>query len=468
MCKMEHKMSNSDVQVLIIEDTNSIGVVMQSWLKKAEINSELVGTGKEGIERIQKGGIKVLLLDLQLPDMNGLEVLDLIKSEGLNITTVVVTASGSITTAVDAMRRGAYDFLVKPTAQERLLTTTKNALERETLNTAVKQIKKDFKKGGNHGFIGSSLPMIAIYKTIDAVARSSACVFISGESGTGKELCAEAIHIASNRKRSSFVALNCAAIPKDLIESEVFGHVKGAFTGATSDREGAAFSADGGTLFLDEVCEMDLKLQSKLLRFLQTGTVQKVGSDKLEKVDVRILCATNRNPLLEVEEGRFREDLYYRLHVIPVELPPLRNRESDVIEIAKFLLKQISEEEGKNFNSFTQEAVDALLSHSWPGNVRELQNIIRNAVILNEGEKIDSSMFSFATKVPEFGSVAAFKAANTIGINALSVSLNQSFADIEREIIEGAINQCDGSIPKASDMLSLSPSTIYRKKESWV
>lgn len=226
-------MSNSNVQVLIIEDTNSIGVVMQSWLKKAEINSELVGTGKEGIERIQKGGIKVLLLDLQLPDMNGLEVLDLIKSEGLDITTVVVTASGSITTAVDAMRRGAYDFLVKPTAQERLLTTTKNALERETLNTAVKQIKKDFKKGGNHGFIGSSLPMIAIYKTIDAVARSSACVFISGESGTGKELCAEAIHIASNRKRSSFVALNCAAIPKDLIESEVFGHVKGAFTGAT-------------------------------------------------------------------------------------------------------------------------------------------------------------------------------------------------------------------------------------------
>lgn len=460
-------MSNSDVQVLIIEDTNSIGVVMQSWLKKAGINSELVGTGKDGIERINKGGIKVLLLDLQLPDMNGLEVLDLIQSQELGITTVVVTASGSISTAVDAMRRGAYDFLVKPTAQERLLTTTKNALERETLNTAVKQIKTDFKKGGNHGFIGSSLPMIAIYKTIDAVARSSACVFISGESGTGKELCAEAIHIASNRKKSSFVALNCAAIPKDLIESEIFGHVKGAFTGATTDREGAAFSANGGTLFLDEICEMDLKLQSKLLRFLQTGSVQKVGSDKLEKVDVRILCATNRNPLLEVEEGRFREDLYYRLHVIPVELPPLRHRESDVVEIAKFLLKQISEEEGKSFNSFTQSAKDALLLHTWPGNVRELQNIIRNAVILNEGDTIDGSMFSFTTKIPESAPSSNFKVSNTSNENALSISLDRPFADIEREIIEEAINQCHGSIPKASQMLSLSPSTIYRKKETW-
>lgn len=462
------KMSNNDVQVLIIEDTNSIGVVMQSWLKKAGIKSELVGTGAQGIKRIHKGGIKVLLLDLQLPDMNGLEVLDLVQSKEMDITTVVVTASGSITTAVDAMRRGAYDFLVKPTAQERLITTTTNALERETLNTAVKQIKNDFKKGGNHGFIGSSLPMIAIYKTIDAVARSSASVFISGESGTGKELCAEAIHIASNRKKSSFVALNCAAIPKDLIESEIFGHVKGAYTGATSDRNGAAFSANGGTLFLDEICEMDLKLQSKLLRFLQTGTVQKVGSDKLEKVDVRILCATNRNPLLEVEEGRFREDLYYRLHVIPVELPPLRNRESDVVEIAKFLLKQISEEEGKNFSSFTETAQDALLSHSWPGNVRELQNIIRNAVILNEGEQIDGHMFSFSTRVPEGANTAAIKPSSINDANALSVSLDRPFVDIEREIIEAAINQCDGSIPKASDMLSLSPSTIYRKKESWI
>ena len=461
-------MSSKNTDVLIVEDSASVGRVLQNWLTKAGISSELVETGQEALKAISRGNVKVMLLDLQLPDMKGLDILDQVQEQDLGIAVVVVTSSGSITIAVDAMRRGAYDFNVKPTSEERIVTSTKNALERQVLQKAVKQIKSDFKKGGNHGFIGSSLPMVAVYKTIDAVARSSASIFITGESGTGKEVCAEAIHKASPRKAAPFIALNCAAIPKDLIESEIFGHLKGAFTGATCDRNGAASSANCGTLLLDEICEMELDLQSKLLRFLQTGNIQKVGSDKLSKVDVRIVCTTNRNPLLEVEEGRFREDLYYRLHVIPIELPPLRMRETDIVKIGKYFLTEMSKDEQKEFNEFSEEAEDILLSHHWPGNVRELQNVIRNAIILNEGHIIEGSMLNISARTPHaLGSVKTGNKSVSSSENIMQISLDAPFAQTEREIIEAAIDLCAGSIPKASEILGLSPSTIYRKKEAW-
>ncbi len=462
-------MSNENNNVLIVEDSGSIAVVYESWLKKAGFSAQVVDTGEQALEHIRTGAFRVVLLDLQLPDISGLDVLDAIVAEELGVTVVVVTASGSIMTAVDAMRRGAYDFVVKPAAEERLVTTTRNAMEREVLQKAVSQIRSDYaKKGGTHGFVGNSLPMIAVYKTIDAVSQSNASVFITGESGTGKEVCAAAIHNASPRRKSRFVALNCAAIPKDLIESEIFGHLKGAFTGATSDRDGAALAADGGTLFLDEICEMDIALQSKLLRFLQTGTVQKVGSDKSTKVDVRIVCATNRDPVREVEEGRFREDLFYRLHVVPVSLPPLRERDGDVVDIARSFLKEIAAEEGKSFGDFAPEAEDVLLSYRWPGNVRELQNVIRNAVILNEGDTIGPDMLSVSGTgivAPRPGDTQA--KSPVVEVDQIVLNLAQPFAKIEREIIEAAIAHCNNSIPKASQMLDLSPSTIYRKKESW-
>ncbi|MCR9139240.1 MAG: sigma-54 dependent transcriptional regulator [Alphaproteobacteria bacterium] len=462
-------MSSANNNVLIVEDSGSIAVVYESWLTRAGFSAQIVESGEEALEMIRGGDFRVVLLDLQLPDISGLDVLDAIASEKLGVTVVVVTASGSIMTAVDAMRRGAYDFVVKPAAEERLVTTTRNAMEREVLQKAVSQIRASYaKKSDTHGFIGNSLPMIAVYKTIDAVAQSNASVFITGESGTGKELCAEAIHKASPRKKAQFVALNCAAIPKDLIESEIFGHLKGAFTGATSDRDGAAMAANGGTLFLDEVCEMDIRLQSKLLRFLQTGTVQKVGSDKLSKVDVRIVCATNRDPVQEVEEGRFREDLFYRLHVVPVLLPPLRERGTDVVDIARDLLTAISAEEGKAFAAFASDAEDLLLSHRWPGNVRELQNVIRNAVILNDAETLEADMLNIAGATVLAPGAGRVNAPSTVDeVDRIELNLNQSFAEIEREIIEAAIVRCGNSIPKASQMLDLSPSTIYRKKESW-
>ncbi len=458
-------MTNSNI--LIIEDTASIALVFQKWLKKSGIQAEIAGTGTEGIERLRTGKFKAVLLDLDLPDIKGQEIVRLAKEEGLDVTFVIVTASGSINVAVDAMRMGAYDFLIKPAAEERLVTTVRNALEREVIQSTVKEIKKRSSKKSKHGFTGSSLPMIAIYRMIDSIAQSKASVFITGESGTGKEVCAQSIHDASPRKSSAFVPLNCAAIPKDLIESEIFGHKSGAFTGATSDRTGAAITADGGTLFLDEICEMDLNLQSKLLRFLQTGIVQKVGSDKQTRVDVRILCATNRDPMIEVAEGRFREDLYYRLHVLPLHLPALRDREGDAVEIAKVFLNEMSQEESKSFIGFNEDAENALLNYAWPGNIRELQNTIRKVVILNDVEHVTAEMLQIDPS-------ASFKLmSNSKGEDfgedglPLSVNLNQNFADIERQIIEAAIMHCNNSIPKASEMLHLSPSTIYRKKESW-
>ena len=471
------------MKVLIVEDALPLATVYGHHLSRAGIDTLHVETGKAALERLRKGGVSVVLLDLQLPDMNGLEVLGTIREEQLPVTVVVVTSSGSIKTAVDAMQAGAYDFLVKPVAEERLVTTTRNALERETLTEVVEEVRQPANTKAHHGFVGSSLPMTAVYKMIESVARSNASVFITGESGTGKEVCAEAIHKSSPRAKRPFVPLNCAAIPKDLIESEIFGHVKGAFTGATSDRDGAAARADGGTLFLDEICELELNLQAKLLRFLQSGTIQKVGSDSLKKIDVRIVCATNRDPLEEVEAGRFREDLYYRLHVLPIGLPPLRARGADILELARHFLTQFASEEGKQFEGFSVEAEEALMAHAWPGNVREMQNTIRNLVVLNEGPIVDAGMLTtLQGRVPsvprDSGAVPLQVPAPQQGLTpvadvvsgawpSLTLSLGQSFDTLERQMIEATIDACGGSLPKTARVLQVSPSTLYRKKEIW-
>jgi len=471
------------LKVLIVEDALPLATVYGHHLARAGIDTLHVETGREALARIRKGGVSVVLLDLQLPDMNGMDVLATIREEQLPVTVVVVTSSGSIKTAVDAMQAGAYDFIVKPVAEERLVTTTRNALERETLTEVVADVRKPSRAGTASGFVGSSLPMTAVYKMIESVARSNASVFITGESGTGKEVCAEAIHKSSPRAKRPFVPLNCAAIPKDLIESEIFGHVKGAFTGATSDRDGAAARADGGTLFLDEICELELNLQAKLLRFLQSGTVQKVGSDSLKKVDVRIVCATNRDPLEEVEAGRFREDLYYRLHVLPINLPPLRARGADILELARHFLTQFAKEEGKVFEGFSVEAEETLMAHTWPGNVREMQNTIRNLVVLNEGPVVEADMLTTLqgrTPVPRRDPGAVPRqvpvasadrplvtGGGTEAWPQITLSLGQPFEKLEKQIIEATIEACGGSLPKTARILQVSPSTLYRKKEIW-
>ncbi|MCE7647802.1 sigma-54 dependent transcriptional regulator [Vibrio fluvialis] len=444
----------------MVEDTASVAALYRSYLTPLEIDINIVGTGREAIESIAHREPDLILLDLRLPDMTGMDVLHAVKQRSPDVPVIFMTAHGSIDTAVEAMRHGAQDFLLKPCEADRLRVTVNNAIRKAS------KLKNEADNPGNQnyqGFIGSSQTMLAVYRTIDSAASSKASIFITGESGTGKEVCAEAIHAASRRGDKPFIAINCAAIPKDLIESELFGHVKGAFTGAATDRQGAAELADGGTLFLDELCEMDLDLQTKLLRFIQTGTFQKVGSSKMKSVDVRFVCATNRDPWKEVQEGRFREDLYYRLYVIPLHLPPLRERGDDVIEIAYSLLGYMSKEEGKGFVRLAPEVVERFKQYEWPGNVRQLQNVLRNVVVLNEGREITLNMLPPPLNQPSESIISVPKA------SAAPVSVHEIFPlwMTEKQAIEKAIEACDGNIPRAAGYLDVSPSTIYRKLQTW-
>jgi two-component system, repressor protein LuxO len=299
-------------------------------------------------------------------------------------------------------------------------------------------------------FVGSSDIMARLQDKITSVAASMATVFITGESGTGKELAALAVHGLSPRADGPFIALNCGAIPQDLLESEVFGHMKGSFTGAISDKPGAAQAADGGTLFLDEVCEMAPPLQTKLLRFLQTSTVQPVGATRPRKVNVRIVCATNVDPLEAVRRGQFREDLYYRLFVVPIHMPPLRDRGEDVIEIAEAALHRFSAEEGRAFTGIDAPVKALFRRYGWPGNIRQLLNVLRNVVVLNQG-----------------GLVPADAKAQPRVTYPLDDLIGRPLAEIERAVIEATLARHDGSVSRAARILEIAPSTLYRKMESW-
>ncbi len=458
--------------VLIIEDSRSLALLYREYLRNEPIRSTLVETGAEALESIQQSIPQAMVLDLNLPDMNGMDILKQVVDKHWSTAVVVVTGHGSVNLAVDAMRAGAFDFIEKPFSPERLVITLRNALERQRLSALVESYKEGA-RDSYHGFIGASPAMRGVYHIIESAAPSKATVFITGESGTGKELCAEAIHKESDRKDKAFMAINCAAIPKDLMESEIFGHMKGAFTGAHATRLGAAAHADGGTLFLDEICELDLDLQSKLLRFIQTGNYQPVGSNELKKSDIRFICATNRDPLREVEGGRFREDLYYRLHVIPIVLPPLRKRGADVMMIARQFLHQYTEEEGKHFKDFDTQTESIFLAYNWPGNVRQLQNVMRNILVLNDGELVlpdmlppplDGFSHSLLHSVRE---TQEYKSANAAEMAEGTPESIRPLADVERDTIERAISLCGGNIPKAAIHLGISASTIYRKKQTW-
>jgi len=462
---------------LIVEDNPSLARVYAEYLAQAGYVAQIVETGQAALEELERRQHQLALLDLQLPDLDGMEVLRRVREQGLNTTVVVVTAHGSINTAVEAMRQGASDFLVKPVSPDRLRVTVANALDRRRLDDIVNRFHDDDDERF-FGFIGSSPAMQTVYRTVEAASGSKATVFITGESGTGKEVCALAVHASGARRDRAFVAINCAAIPRDLIESELFGHVKGAFTGAVIDREGAAMRARGGTLFLDEICEMSPEMQTKLLRFLQTGRVQRVGSTADEPVDVRIVCATNRDPSEEVRAGRFREDLFYRLHVIPIHLPPLRERGEDVVDIARHFLKLYAEEEGKRFADFDEEALARLKAYGWPGNVRQLQNVVRNIVVLNDGARVGEAMLPpplAAGPAPEGPTAENGPGAPVPATvaNGHAVPANGSAFDVrplwlvEKEAIERTIAHFGGNIVRAAAALEISASTIYRKKQAW-
>ncbi len=466
--RVDSQVDTDKPRVLIVEDSPALAALYAGYLREEPYLVSLVGDGAGAMAFLGQGPPEALLLDLELPDMNGMEILEQVHRQKMPTSVVIITGHGSVEVAVAAMRHGAFDFVEKPFDAKRLRVTLRNALEHQSLVALVDTVKEDFQREHYHGFVGGSLKMQTVYRIIDSAAPSKATVFITGESGTGKEVCAEAIHRQSPRCEAPFIALNCGAIPRDLVESEIFGHVKGAFTGAARDRPGAAGQAHGGSLFLDEIGDMDLDLQTKLLRFVQTGTYQRVGGTRLESVDVRFICATNRDPLREVAEGRFREDLFYRLHVIPIHMPSLRERREDILPLAHHFLLRFAAEERKPFGGLTPEVEETFLAYDWPGNVRQLQNVIRNVVVLQDGDRITREMLPPPLNVPPprrpSGPPTDRDELPRPADRAASI---RPLWLVEKDAIEHAIRFCDGNIPRAAALLEVSPSTLYRKRQAW-
>lgn len=463
---------NHRIKVLIVEDSMSLSAVYQGYLSDTDYQVMSVETLAAAKSALGTYKPEIILLDIELPDGNGMEFLPELGVLTPSPKVVVMTAYGTSSMAVQAIQQGAFDFLTKPFDGARLKVTLNNAAIQLRLDQGANELAQ-LKRDCYFNFIGKSMPMQTVYKTIDSLAVSDATAFIVGESGTGKEVAAEAIHQQSPRKKGEFIAINCGAIPDELMESELFGHVKGAFTGASMNREGAASVANGGTLFLDEICEMKLDLQKKLLRFIQTGTFRKVGSNTLEQVDVRFVCATNRNPIVEVREGRFREDLFYRLHVIPVHMPPLRERGEDILMLAEHFLEHYCQQSGKQFNAFSDDTKEAIYRYAWPGNVRQLQNAMQQIVVLHDGPTVEQSM------LPAPVTTGALEYDGTMSSSLLELSVEPEQAHVEKrqqveplwvtekKAIEAAIESCGGNIARAAGLLEIAPSTLYRKLQSW-
>lgn len=452
------------LSVLLVEDTTSMSMLYETVLTRAGFTVSSVFTAQEARTQFNAERHPIVVLDMMLPDGDGLEILREFHEAAPSTRVIVVTGNTSVDRAVAAMQAGASDFLVKPFEAERLLSAVSAA--EVTIGQGAFEPGTDAVARGPamDGFIGESAEIRSVFDRLTLIGQSTATVFITGESGTGKEVAAQAIHDVSPRNNGPFVPLNCGAIPSDLLESEVFGHLKGSFTGAVSDKIGAAMSADGGTLFLDEICEMDMSLQTKLLRFLQTSTVQPVGAVRPRKVDVRIVCATNRDPAEEVRAGRFREDLYYRLYVVPVDMPPLRARGDDVNLIAEEMLNRFAAEEGKSFNGLSNQVRALFRAHPWPGNVRQLLNVIRNVVVLHGGGEVTLDMLP-----PEMHRVEGVVEAPSMQASSdpFATLVGQPLAEVERQFVEATITACDGSVTRAAAMLAVSPSTLYRKREAW-
>jgi DNA-binding NtrC family response regulator len=475
--------------LLLVEDTQSLQVLYRSVLARAGHEVASATTASDALRLFAQSEMNIVLLDLVLPDRDGLSLMKDMLDLRPDTAVIVMTAHGSVGRAVEAMRAGAHEFLVKPFDEARLLSAVANVAGGPVASTPVASPhgasspvapaprraaraqtasadSPDSLTGS--GFIGSSEVMERLHQKINSVARSMATVFITGESGTGKELCALAVHGASPRAAGPFIALNCGAIPQDLLESEVFGHMKGSFTGAISDKPGAAAAADGGTLFLDEICEMAPALQTKLLRFLQTSTVVPVGATRPRKVNVRIICATNRDPLDAVRRGEFREDLYYRLFVVPLHMPPLRDRGEDVLEIAETALARFAREEGKPFDGLDGPVKALFRALPWPGNVRQVLNVIRNIVVLNEGGLVTLDMLpDTLDRQIDAGAPTAIAPLPAPSALSLDDLIGRPLAEIERAVIEATLARHGGSVPRAARVLELSPSTLYRKIEGW-
>lgn len=386
------------IKVLVIDDDSAMLDLTRYHLTEQGYEVTAAATGTEGVRLAGEQSFELAITDLQLPDIDGIAVVQQLKAIAPTMEIIMVTGFSSTTRAIESIKAGAFHFIEKPVEYEELFALLEKALERQQQAQEITQLRSRLKTRDSYfNIIGSSKAMQDVYEIIDSVAESDANILIVGESGTGKELVANAIHFKSLRAKKPFVKINCSALPKELIESELFGHTKGAFTGAAMEKTGLIGQAHGGSLMLDEIGEMPLELQPKLLRVLQERVYYRLGSEKAQEADFRLICATNRDPLTAIREGQLREDLYYRINTIEISVPPLQARAEDVQRLAEHFLKIYAEKYQRPVNAISQEAYERMFEYAWPGNVRELQNVIERAVLLCKGEILAASVLPFTT-----------------------------------------------------------------------
>jgi len=376
-------MNMQERNVLVVDDEKNILKVVSMTLKKKNYNVDTARSPEEAIEKFNNNSYSLIITDIKLPGKTGMDLLEYVKSREPDIPVIMITAFGTIASAISAMKKGAFNYLTKPVNSDELLTVMKEAIEKYELRNEIISLKSELKqKYIFSNIIGKSSPMQEVFNTIRMVSRTHANILIAGESGTGKELVARAIHYDSNRAEKPFVIIDCAAIPSEIMESELFGHEKGAFTGAHEKKVGLLELAQSGTVFLDEIGELEINLQKKLLRFLQEREILRVGGSSRIGLNVRVIAATNKNLEEEVKGKKFREDLFYRLNVVAVKIPPLRERKDDIPLIVNYFLERLNKIEGKLITGFEDNVIDAFLNYDWPGNVRELENIVERAYVL--------------------------------------------------------------------------------------
>lgn len=443
--------------ILAVDDEPNMLRLLEISLKQAGYKPLLARDGKEALQLVKQQTVDLIVSDLHMPIMNGLDLLKNIRLDNESLPFIMVTAQGEIKSAVEAMKLGASDYILRPFDLETLeiaiakaLTVQRLTLENSYLRTANNALTPHATESG---IIGQSAPMLALKQLIQQVGPEKATVLITGETGTGKELIAKAIHQASPRKEALFVAINCAAIPSEILESELFGHEKGAFTGAVKDRIGKFELADGGTLFLDEITEMPIHLQAKLLRALQEGVIEKLGGNRQISLDIRVVAATNQNPLQAVKAGKLREDLYYRLNVFQLNSPPLRERGDDIALLTNYFLAAHS-------TSISDEALQKLQTYAWPGNVRELENVLERATILSGKQLI------LTQHLPSDITGVTLPVGQALAVTNV-FSIPKTTEQIERKLIVDAIANCNGNKSKAAKLLEISERSLWNKLDQY-
>ena len=443
-------------RVLVVDDEENLRLVVRTFLKREGYEVEVAASGEEALALVETFGPDVILTDVRMPRMGGLELLATLKAKGNDCTVIVMSAYGNVDLALEAMKAGAYDYIQKPFKAEEVVLTLRKAEERESLRRENRALRQEIRKENLfEDLLAKSPPMQAIFKTVSKIAEYKTTALITGESGVGKELIARAIHRRGTRRGGPFVAVNCGAIPETLLESELFGYKKGAFTDATSDRTGLFEQANHGTLLLDEIGELPLSLQVKLLRVLQEETIRRLGDNKDIKIDVRILAATHRDLQAETKAGRFREDLYYRINVLPIAIPPLRDRREDVPLLIDHFVARNNARFGTNIRGVDSEARRLLNEYGWPGNVRELENTIERAMVLAEKDTIG------ADDLPE--RVREAKDPVQLHLTSGELSIKKTARVIEEILIRRALTKTKGNRTRAAEVLEISHRALLYK-----